>query len=193
MLKRLSFSALITLSAAALSAQNTTVRYKVFTESLLPGRRIHVEMRANYVYVEFTAAQKSSTGAAKPQAQEHELYKLPADGVFVWDAIVSDKGVAVPVHDFTFRFSKPLAPAPSGVSAYLMFPTKWTMTCPQGTEDRCKPFSGDQEFGLPVTGQPPAAFGRCLQFRGVPGNHVVILTSGDDCADPRKDPHTFVR
>src|SRR5947209_16048062 len=122
--KCLFVSALIALSAAALSAQNTTVRYKVFTESLMPGRHIHVEMRANYVYVEFAAAPKSATGAAKPQGQESELYKMPADGVFVWDAIVSDKGVAVPVRDFTFRFAKPLAPAPAHVGAYLMFPTK---------------------------------------------------------------------
>jgi len=175
-------AAALLILAGGTAVAGTAVHLQTIAVDLPPGTHVQCEMNAKYVLVD-------PGGARGKTGEPVEIYRLPASGTFVWDLVVGPGGT-VPSRTFVFRFDKRVLAPPQGLSAAVLFPMKYTVSCPPGAAG-CTSRSRDVAFGIPVRVDADTSMNVCLQFRG--GGNGPFVGVGADCSDPRNGKRVITR
>jgi len=177
-----SVATLFLILAGVSAGAGTPVQLQRIAVDLPPGTRVQCEMKAKYVLVDPATARGKNSEPA-------EIYQLPASGTFACDFVVGPNGT-VPSRTFMFQFDKRILAPPQGLSAAVLFPTKYTVNCPSESTV-CTSRSRDIAFGIPVHADASGTMTVCLQFRG--GAHGPFVGVATDCSDPRNSKHLITR
>lgn len=169
----LSVSLLITFASTLYGAGGgSTVTLLTRVDSLPPGTRVEVEMRAQYAVLNWQA------GAGERRSGPVEEFILKSPTIFKWSFVADQNGTA-PERKVAFQFERRLIPLPEkGMSASIQFPITFRIVCPAGAKN-CNSRSRETQFGMQLRSEEKDDIVRCLSLR--PTGSDIIIGVGRTC------------